>query len=563
MKSIIKLLYKYSYYLGFLLSLILSYYSYKLAINKKSDLEAAFEYQNSIQIYSELKEQLSRSMMLGLISLSTEKKNLMEAALQGLNSTYSMIDDDKALNLTQELGGKIELMNQSQNQDINEYLALFDDYENASEALENHKEKQKGHYLARMQNFLSHSEDSFSVLKSYSYGLSLFLFILMFLSRHKNKLDQIIEDNERLYRELFASLAEGVIYADAQGLIIRYNVAACQILGINEALMDQGNVMDLLNGFMDLEGKLLAGIESPVMWALSRQEAISGRIVGKKMSFSKTVWISFNTRPIIVKNENGKVVHTLFSFSDLTQKMESDRIIARQQMDLIESAKMSALGQMAGGVAHEINNPMAIIHSEADELNDIASESENVDKNTAQEIAHNIISTSERVSKIIKGLKLFARDGGQDSLSKVALVDLMDDLTGIVLSRFQNSGVSLSVDQIPSIQIMCRETQILQVLVNLLNNSLDAIENLEKKWVKIQFQITKIKLVISVIDSGNGISKEIQDKLFNPFFTTKEVGKGTGLGLSLSLGIIENHKGRLWIDDKCEHTCFKVELPIK
>ena len=106
-----------------------------------------------------------------------------------------------------------------------------------------------------------------------------------------------------------------------------------------------------------------------------------------------------------------------------------------------------------------------------------------------------------------------------------------------------------------------RGTEISQVLVNLLNNADDAISKMPEKWIKLSVQNRSDWLEIRVTDSGHGIPPGDQKKLFQPFFTTKEIGKGTGLGLSISHGIVKNHGGELTLDTTSPNTCFVVRLP--
>ena len=98
--------------------------------------------------------------------------------------------------------------------------------------------------------------------------------------------------------------------------------------------------------------------------------------------------------------------------------------------------------------------------------------------------------------------------------------------------------------------------------MNLINNSIDALENLSKKWIRIEFKLIQNHILISVIDSGIGLPSEIKDKIMNPFFTTKEVGKGTGLGLFISWSLIESNGGKLYLDPQNKNTCFVIDLPI-
>ena len=128
--------------------------------------------------------------------------------------------------------------------------------------------------------------------------------------------------------------------------------------------------------------------------------------------------------------------------------------------------------------------------------------------------------------------------------------------------RFKTNGVNLTVGEVPDVFIRCRATQISQVLINLLNNSYDAIETLPEKWVKVELDAGSERARIRIVDSGLGIPLEIRDKILNPFFTTKEIGKGTGLGLSVSKGIIDEHGGVLSVPENVKNTTFEIELHI-
>lgn len=140
--------------------------------------------------------------------------------------------------------------------------------------------------------------------------------------------------------------------------------------------------------------------------------------------------------------------------------------------------------------------------------------------------------------------------------------DLITETLYFCSARISAHGIDMRIESIDeSLTLDCRETQISQVLLNLLSNASDAIEKLEKKWIRIGAQERGDWIELSITDSGNGISEKIREKIFQPFYTTKEVGKGTGMGLSISSGIIRSHQGELTIDPVCPNTRFIVRLP--
>ncbi len=136
------------------------------------------------------------------------------------------------------------------------------------------------------------------------------------------------------------------------------------------------------------------------------------------------------------------------------------------------------------------------------------------------------------------------------------------DAVALCEERCRTNGVDLHLELGDDVEVMCVPAQVSQVVMNLLHNAFDAVIALSEKWVRVVIHSENRIVTMSVIDSGRGISPEVESKIMQPFFTTKEVGKGTGLGLSISKGLIENMSGRLFYDRQCSNTCFVVEFPI-
>lgn len=243
--------------------------------------------------------------------------------------------------------------------------------------------------------------------------------------------------------------------------------------------------------------------------------------------------------------------------------IESQLVVKEQEARMIESRKMATLGEMASSIAHEINNPLAIIAGNNVLIKRSLNEPSNeIDITKLLKNVEKIEKTVNRVDKIIKGLRLFSRDGSLDQMSSASIDSLIEETLSLCQERFRTTGVLLSFETNYHGDILCRGTQISQVLINLLNNAYDAVAELDEKWVHLKIQQVQNELIISVIDSGFGVPVEIQNKILQPFFTTKELGRGTGLGLSISKGIIESHGGGLTIQTLKGHTCFVVKLPI-
>jgi len=236
------------------------------------------------------------------------------------------------------------------------------------------------------------------------------------------------------------------------------------------------------------------------------------------------------------------------------------------QQTAIQASKMAALGEMAGGIAHEINNPLSIILCKAsiliEEVKTIKTEPPEMRQKIIDD-ALKIQSTSVRISKIIKGLKTISRNADEDPMEKVMISQIVNDSLELCSDKFTENSIlhEINYGDCAVAVIEGRPAQLSQVLINLLNNSIDALDPLSEKWIKLELSTTANGVKIIVTDSGQGISKMIVDKLMQPFFTTKGAGKGTGLGLSISKGIIEKHQGKFYYNPDSPHTQFVIELP--
>lgn len=231
--------------------------------------------------------------------------------------------------------------------------------------------------------------------------------------------------------------------------------------------------------------------------------------------------------------------------------------LENKQTQLLHASKMSALGEMAGGIAHEINSPLAAISLNAEIIEGALPADSPVVAS-----ARTILSTVTRISKIITGLRRFARSGPKDPPVRVSAGSIIADSLSFCGEKMKNSFIDLQRDTTGDAEeVLCQPEQMTQVLLNLLNNAVDAVSKAEKKWVRVRAERRENKIRLSVEDSGPPIPSAIREKIMQPFFTTKEAGKGTGLGLSISHGIVAAHGGKLWLDPQSAHTRFVVELP--
>jgi signal transduction histidine kinase len=242
---------------------------------------------------------------------------------------------------------------------------------------------------------------------------------------------------------------------------------------------------------------------------------------------------------------------------------DAQTLVMEQQQTLLGATKMSALGEMAAGVAHEINNPLAVIKNISAQISEVLAEPV-VDLKLVITMSTKVQKGVDRIAAIIQGLRTFSRDGENDPFKETNIDSLLQETLVLCRERLNAHQIELRVkDFDKSMRFDCRATQISQVILNLIGNAHDAILALPEKWIAIDVQEREDTIEIRIVDSGAGIGVDIGKKIFQPFFTTKEVGKGTGLGLSISHGIVRAHAGNLFIDHRAKNTSFVIQIPIK
>ncbi len=247
---------------------------------------------------------------------------------------------------------------------------------------------------------------------------------------------------------------------------------------------------------------------------------------------------------------------------ELLQKNEElVRANEHKAKNMIRQERATILGQVTGGVAHEINNPLSIIVGYAENIQNMI-DNKNSDAERIHRDASKILSASARASGIIKSLRKISRDGSKDPFEPIEIESLLVENLGYLKAELNRHAIEVRTSETPrEASILGQPGEISQVLLHLLSNSIDAIKSQEEKWIELSVEVEENWVRLAVTDSGQGIASDLQDKIMLPFFSTKEVGKGAGLGLSFSNSIAELHGGRLNLDRDHPHTRFVVTLP--
>jgi len=272
---------------------------------------------------------------------------------------------------------------------------------------------------------------------------------------------------------------------------------------------------------------------------------------------------------ILIIMGGGLVIITMALFlSTITVNRiaKADREKEMMNQQVIETGKLASIGELAAGIAHEINNPVAIMVEEAGWIQDLLEEEEFQKSDNLEEFSRaltQINSQGRRCKEITHKLLSFARKT-DSTLKELQINELIEEVINLSTQRAKYSNVSVNtlLDQsLPLIPISSTEFQ--QVLLNLINNAMDAMEKTGGK-LDIGTRLQNDDIIITLADTGPGIPEVNLSRIFDPFFTTKPVGKGTGLGLSICYGIVKKMDGHIDVDSVINKgTTFTIRIPME
>ena len=345
--------------------------------------------------------------------------------------------------------------------------------------------------------------------------------------------------SEARYRHLVESASDAIVTLDANGRFTTVNHAAENISGYKrEELVGQWFAPMLPDD--DLP-KALAHFQQ----ALSGETGLFESQFYRKDGEVRTISITYST-----PQKDEEVLCLIRDVTD--QKM--------LQEQLIQAEKMSAIGQLVSGVAHELNNPLAGISAFAQLL--LAEKRFPPDQRTA---AETIYSEARRASRIVQNLLTFARQHKAEKIP-TAINQVLDDTLELRGYELRVRGIDVRREYDESIpETMADAHQLQQVFLNLITNAEQAMEQRDGHHHRLTVRTRRGSdaIRIEIEDTGAGIPANLIERIFNPFFTTKPTGSGTGLGLSISLGIVREHEGRIWAENPPQTGArFVVELPI-
>ncbi|MBG1270154.1 PAS domain S-box protein [Nostoc sp. WHI] len=402
---------------------------------------------------------------------------------------------------------------------------------------------------------------------------------------------------ETKYRSIFENSIEGIFQTTPDGKFISVNPALAKMYGYDSP-------QELINAFTNNERQLY--VNDRRCDELTRYKNLHGQVIGFESEVYRqdgsTIWILENSHSVY--NQAGELIYYEGSVQDISYRKATEMELQASQLQLIQNEKMSALGNLVAGIAHEMNNPLGFIAASLKQAKPIIADivehlklyqeslpsaSDEI-KNHAEEIdldysledlpkmVDSMTMACDRLKNISTSLRTFSR-ADQDYKVPFDIHQGIDSTILILKHRLkankQRPDIEVITEYSSLPQIECFPGQLNQVFMNILANAIDALDesNANRSFEEIQINPNRITIKtsvenegvkITITDNGKGMTEEIKQKIFDHLFTTKAVGNGTGLGLAIARQIIvEKHGGAIAVDSTlAQGTEFTIQLPI-
>lgn len=358
--------------------------------------------------------------------------------------------------------------------------------------------------------------------------------------------------------EYLDDLFEPVVVTELDGSIAYYNASFLSFFKTTPRLMQkQKNLVEYL------------GIIIPDFKEFFTNVTSQGQAITPELNF----FFEGQMNTLIVKGAKKELDYVLFVFKDVTvEKQLNDKYRAQMEelkntyAQVLQFDKLKVIGEMTANISHEINNPLTVAVGNAElisfclETADLNNQKDNIEKYN-----NNVNHSLERINKIISNMKEFLHKS-EDKKEYSDAKEIIEKSIAFTAPSLKDTAIKVNLKiQGPAPILLVNKIKVEQVFVNLIQNAIDSLKESNVKDPVVSIELTTEKsgnfIRIDVKDNGTGITDENREKIFNAFFTTKDIGKGTGLGLSISQQIIQSHQGKLDLVNSDKGAHFRITLP--
>jgi PAS domain S-box-containing protein len=369
--------------------------------------------------------------------------------------------------------------------------------------------------------------------------------------RARQRAEETLQENYRLMHAVFEGTSETIFVKDLQGRYVVINSAGARVFGKTpEEVIGKDDTelftAESCHGIIEHDRQVLTSGATQVY-----EE--SGETLGVMRTFLATKGPH--------RDHQGNIVGIIGIARDITERRQSEEQFQRQRDALYQSEKLATMGQLLAGVAHELNNPLAVVMGQAALL------SQSVRNKRQKERAEKIVQASERCARIVNNFLALARQRSPERQA-VHINQVVREAVELLAYPLRVDNVEVEWDLAADVPMLWADPhQLHQVIVNLVSNAHQAMREVagpRRLTVASGVGAGEARVWVEVRDTGPGIAAELEGRIFEPFFTTKPPGVGTGLGLSLCQGIVEGHGGWIGVRQGVEGgAVFRVELPVE
>ncbi|MEE8372174.1 MAG: PAS domain S-box protein [Dehalococcoidia bacterium] len=357
-----------------------------------------------------------------------------------------------------------------------------------------------------------------------------------------------LESAEQNYRAIFENSAVAIMVTDENENIVSWNRYTEFLLGVEK---DDLHMRPISSLYPEEEWRM---IRAQNIRQKGMQHHLETRIVGKNQQI-----IDVDLSVSVLKDDDGRVTGSIGVMKDITERKRMERERQRTEEQLEFTARLTTVGELTAGVAHELNNPLAAVQAFAQ----FVTSREDLDESLRRDL-DTIYSEAQRAAKITSNLLSFARVHEPEK-SLISINEVIDKSLELQAYHMRVNNIEVIEELDPDLPMTLADFhRMQQVFVNILTNAEQAMSGAHGRGrLVVKTQEVGGTIRITITDDGPGILEENQKRMFDPFFTTKDVGKGTGLGLNICRSIVDKHGGRIWAESRLsEGTTFTVEIPI-